>query len=60
MSNFVTQKTMLNLLNKKIALSEIVLIYLVLDKSTFCICKRVNLTVCVLCTISPEFQIFFS
>lgn len=49
LSNFVTQKTMLNLLNNKIALSEIVLIYLILDKSTFCISKRVKLySSCVL------------
>lgn len=57
LSNFVTQKTMLNLLNNKTALSEIVLIYLVLDKRTFCISKRVNFTVRVFCNISPEFQI---
>lgn len=57
LSNFVTQKTMLN---NKIAHSEIVLIYLVLDKRTFCIFKRVNFTVRVFCNISPEFQIVAS
>lgn len=45
LSNFVTQKTKLNLLNNKTARCEIVLIYLVSDKRTFCISKRVNCTI---------------
>lgn len=57
LSNFVTQKTKLNLLNNKTARCEIVLIYLVSDKRTFCISKRVSCTICVFCNISPEFQL---
>lgn len=55
--NFVTDTTMLN---NKIALSEIVLISLDLDKRTFCISKCVKFTVHVFCNISPEFQIVAS